>query len=133
MTREDSTALYGFIEPHERELFKRLLKAPGWARAWLLAMLSTFSAGRLAQALVEKDLAALTQVNGVGKKKAERLALELSEKVRDLAFIPEGQSGAPPRGGGGGVGAIALGYSLTAANTAVRAALKGEKICPPKT
>lgn len=124
VTREDSVSLYGFLEAEERELFKRLLTASGVGARLALAMLSTFSARRLAQALAEKDMAALTQVSGVGKKKAERIALELSEKVQDLAVPSEGTV-AGARGVGEAVAAlISLGYSFAAADAAVRRVFK---------
>ncbi len=84
---ETSVALYGFNELHERQLFQRLLTASGVGAKLAHAMLSTFTAERLARALVEKDIAALRQVPGVGKKKAEKLAIELSDKVADLALV----------------------------------------------
>ncbi len=124
VVREDSVALFGFLEPHERELFKRLLNASGVGARLALAMLSTFSAQRLARALAEKDLAALTQVSGVGRKKAELLALELSEKVRDLALIPRGAAGVSPVVEAAVAALVSLGYSFTAADSLVREALK---------
>jgi holliday junction DNA helicase RuvA len=124
VVREDSVALFGFMEPHERELFKRLLNASGVGARLALAMLSTFSARRLARALAEKDLAALTQVSGVGKKKAELLALELSEKVRDLALIPQDASSVSPSVEGAVAALVALGYGFSTADTLVRDALK---------
>ena len=124
VTRVDSVSLYGFLETHERELFKRLLTASGVGTNLALAMLSTFPARRLAQALAEKDLGALMQVSGVGKKKAERIALELSEKVRDLALVSDGVSGAL-HGAEGAVSAlVALGYGFSDADALVRNALK---------
>ncbi|MCJ7628668.1 MAG: Holliday junction branch migration protein RuvA [Longimicrobiales bacterium] len=124
VTREDSVSLYGFLEIHERELFKRLLTASGVGARLALSMLSTFPARRLAQALAEKDLGALTQVSGVGKKKAERLVLELSEKVQDLVVGSDGVPG-PPLGAQGAVTAlVALGYTFSNADAAVRRALK---------
>jgi Holliday junction DNA helicase RuvA len=126
VTREDSVSLYGFLTRNERELFKRLLKASGVGPSLALAMLSAFSAHRLAQALVEKDLAALTQVSGVGKKKAERLVLELSEKVGDLAIGLVGGAGMAP--GAEAVAAlVALGYAFGDADSSVRRALEGGK------
>ncbi len=127
LVREDSVTLYGFMEPFERQLFTRLLGAPKVGPKVALAMLSTYSAGRLAQLLVEKDVAALTQVSGVGKKTAELIVLELADKVRDLAV----EAGGPDRSGGGaGPGAqeavaalVALGYSFVDADAAVRRAL----------
>lgn len=127
VTREDSVALYGFLEPQERDLFQRLLTASGVGARLALAMLSTFTAPRLARALAEKDLAALTQVTGVGKKKAERLALELSEKVQDLAVATGSGFGVPPGAQGAVQALVALGYSSTSAREAVRAALESDE------
>ena len=127
VVREDSVTLYGFLEPFERELFRRLLGASGVGPKVALAMLSTFSAGRLAQALAEKDVNALKQVSGVGKKTAERIVLELADRVADLAV----EAGGPDSAGVGiapgaqdAVGAlVALGYSFVDADAAVRSAL----------
>jgi Holliday junction DNA helicase RuvA len=127
VVREDSDTLYGFLEPFERELFSRLLGASGVGPKVALAMLSTYSARRLAQALAEKDVNALKQVSGVGKKTAERIVLELADKVEDLAAAAAGSDGA---GGGTWPGAqeavgalVALGYSFVDADAAVRHAL----------
>lgn len=124
VVREDSLTLYGFIESFERELFTRLLSASGVGPKVALAMLSTYSARRLARALAEKDVTALTQVSGVGKKTAERLILELADKVEDLAIGPEGEPGGPSAGAQEAVAAlVTLGYSFPDADAAVRNAL----------
>ena len=96
VVREDSVTLYGFMEPFERELFSRLLGASGVGPKVALAMLSTYSARRLVQALAEKDVNALKQVSGVGKKTAERIVLELADRVEDLALGAPGPAGAGP-------------------------------------
>ena len=88
-----------------------------------LAMLSAYAAPRLAQALAERDLAALTQVSGVGKKKAERISLELADKVKDLALVPEGVPGHSPASEGAVSALMALGYSFGDADAAVRSVL----------
>ena len=124
VVREDSASLYGFLEPSERDLFRRLLTASGVGARLALAMLSTYTAPRLAQALAERDLVALTQISGIGKKTAERLALELSEKVQDLAISAGGVPGIPPGAEGAVAALVALGYSVTGAQDAVRGALK---------
>jgi len=131
IVREDSAALYGFLEPHERALFLRLLNADRVGAKLALAMMSTFSARRLARALAEKDLTALTQIPGVGRKTAERLALELADKVQDLAIGPEGKGGAAAPGAEEAVAALmGLGISFTDADRAVRAVLD-EAETPP--
>ena len=127
VVREDSDTLYGFLEPFERELFSRLLGASGVGPKVALAMLSTYSAPRLAQALAEKDVNALRQVSGVGKKTAERMVLELADKVEDLAVAaagPDGAAGGTGPGAQEAVGAlVALGYAFVDADAAVRHAL----------
>ena len=127
VVREDSVTLYGFMEPFERELFSRLLGASGVGPKVALAMLSTYSARRLAQALAEKDVNALKQVSGVGKKTAERIVLELADRVEDLALGAPGLAGAESEDGPGAQEAVAalvaLGYSFVDADAAVRGAL----------
>lgn len=130
VVREDSQALYGFRTQKEQELFKRLLTASGVGAKLALAMLSAFSASRLAQALAQRDLTALTQVSGVGKKKAERISLELSEKVQDLALAPEEGAERAPSADGAVSALMALGFSFTAADEAVRQVLKEDGDLP---
>jgi len=123
---ETSVALYGFIDAHERALFQRLLTASGVGAKVALAMMSTYSAERLARALVEKDTVALQQISGIGKKKAEKIALDLADKVADLAILT------PTRADGGSAGEaqeavqalVALGYSFGDADKAVRDVLE---------
>lgn len=130
VVREDSAALYGFLDVMERELFRRLLTASGVGAKLALAMLSTFTAPRLAQALVEKDLAALRQIPGVGAKKAERLALELSEKVADLAAAPSGPLVGSPAVENAVSALVNLGFSPTAAEEAIRRAIQEDPEAP---
>ena len=126
IVREDSVALYGFLDVHERELFRRLLTASGVGAKLALAMLSTFSAHRLARALVDKEIAVLTQVSGVGKKKAERLVLELADRVQDLA-IARGDEGSVAPGAEEAIAALmALGYTFAEADESVRKVLDGD-------
>lgn len=128
LVTDSSAALYGFVEAVERTFFQRLLGASGVGAKVALAMMSTYSVERLARALIEKDITALQQINGVGRKKAEKIALELSDKVEDLAILtPSERAGA---GAGAGTGAqeavkalVALGYSFLDADQAVRAVL----------
>ena len=123
---DSSVALYGFIDGLERDLFRRLLTASGVGGKLALAMMSAFTAPRLARALVEKDLAALRQVSGVGKKKAEKIALELSDRVADLAIVePSGSGVAGGESAQAAVQAlVALGYAFADADHAVRQALE---------
>jgi Holliday junction DNA helicase RuvA len=121
---DSSVALYGFIEAHERSLFRRLLTASGVGAKLALAMMSTYSSERLARALVEKDTAALQQISGIGKKKAEKIALELADRVTDLAISTPSTPGQT-----GGTQAavhalVALGYPFADADQAVRRVLE---------
>jgi Holliday junction DNA helicase RuvA len=124
---ESSVALYGFLEATERSLFQRLLGASGVGAKVALAMMSTYTAERLARALVEKDIVALQQVSGIGKKKAEKIVLDLADKVQDLAIVtPSGGPGGVPGGSGAQEAMkalVALGYGFSEADQAVRSVL----------
>lgn len=117
---ETSVALYGFIDRHERQLFQRLLTASGVGAKLALAMMSTFHAERLARALVEKDTTALQQVSGIGRKKAEKIALELADKVADLAIVTPVAPGQVSGAQEAVQALVALGYSFGDADKAVR-------------
>ena len=123
---DSSVALYGFIDAHERTLFQRLLTASGVGAKVALAMMSTYTAERLARALVEKDVPALRQVSGIGKKKAEKIALELADKVTDLATVTPAAPGDPSGAQEAVQALISLGYSFPDADQAVRSVLEVE-------
>jgi Holliday junction DNA helicase RuvA len=84
IVREDQWALYGFDRPHERKVFQRLLSATGVGPRLALAMVSTLGGTRVARALKDADLAVLCAVPGIGKKTAERLVVELKDKMGDV-------------------------------------------------
>lgn len=121
---ETSVTLYGFVTPQERILFQRLRTVKGVGAKVALGIMSTFPSERLARAIVEKDTVALRQAPKVGKKLAETIALDLSDKVDDLVgFVPrvEGDQGAAQKA----VQAlVSLGYNFTDADQAVRAVLE---------
>mgnify|MGYP003752830071 FL=1 len=121
---DSSVALYGFLDAHERTLFQRLLNASGVGPKLALTMMSTYTSERLARALVEKDVVALEQVSGIGKKKAEKIVLDLADKVDDLVVVTPSS----PESAGAAQEAVkalvALGYSFTDADEAVRAVLE---------
>jgi Holliday junction DNA helicase RuvA len=123
--KEDSQSLFGFLERVERELFGRLLLAKGVGTKVALNLLSTYPAARLARAIAEKDVAALKQVSGVGKKTAEQIVLELADKVADLAVaVPAGLGTAPAAAQEAVAALVALGFGFTDADAAVRAVLE---------
>ncbi len=124
MQREDGGFLYGFLTEAERRLFSVLLVPSGIGGRIAVAMLSTFPAARLARALVEKDIPALVQVPGIGKKTAERIVLELSERVAKLDFGGEVAIGRTSDAAQAAVRAlVALGMSTSEAERAVRTVL----------
>ncbi len=124
VVREDSASLFGFLAPEERTLFLRVMEASGVGARLALAMLSTLPARRLARALADKEVTVLTQVPGVGKKKAERIVLELSDKVDDLAATAAVDGRPGTDGAEEAVRAlVALGYSHQEADRAVREVL----------
>jgi len=84
VVREDGWSLYGFDEPDERALFERLLAVNGVGPRLALAIISTLGGQRAVTVLKEGDIAALCTVPGVGKKTAQRISLELKDKLRDL-------------------------------------------------
>ena len=125
VVREDSTELFGFIESSERALFGRLLTASGVGPRLALNMLSTLNPERLVMAITTKDIATLKRIPGLGTKKAERLVLELADRLDDV-LVAGGVSGgvAKPAATDEAVGAlVALGYNASEATAAVRKAL----------
>ncbi|HET6439763.1 MAG TPA: Holliday junction branch migration protein RuvA [Anaeromyxobacter sp.] len=83
--REDALDLFGFASEEEEAVFRALIGVKGVGPRAALNILSGIEARELAQAVAAEDLARLTQVPGVGKKTAERLVLELKEKLASLA------------------------------------------------
>ena len=121
--REDRSELFGFLDAGERTLFQRVITAQGVGPRVALAMFSTFPATRLARVLVERETAALVQVPGIGKKKAEKLFVELSDRMKDLDLVAPAID-APTDGAHAAVRAlVALGLASQDADRAVRAAL----------
>jgi Holliday junction DNA helicase RuvA len=122
--REEGFELYGFREELERQLFLRLRSASGVGPRLALALLGSMSASQLVEAIRNRDLGRLQMVSGVGKKKAERIALELGDKLEGLVqatVTSEPESGLIEST----VGALmALGYSRVEAEAAIRSALK---------
>ncbi len=121
VVREDAWSLFGFDSLTERAVFRRLMAASGVGPRLAIAILSTLGPERTVRAVLDKDLAALASVSGIGKKKAERIVLELGDRLDDLpAAAPVAMPSADA------VRAlVALGYSAAAAETAIRTALDG--------
>jgi len=82
---QDSQTLYGFASPGEREVFRKLLKISGIGAKMALAILSGASGEELASYVANADVAALTRLPGIGKKTAERIIMELRDKLTGLS------------------------------------------------
>ncbi|NIB41998.1 Holliday junction branch migration protein RuvA [Pseudomaricurvus alkylphenolicus] len=80
---ENAQTLYGFFDKKDRELFRTLIKVSGVGPKMALAILSGMEAGQLVQCVMQDNVAALVKVPGVGKKTAERLIVELRDKLKD--------------------------------------------------
>ncbi len=85
IVREDSMTLYGFADSETRDLFLTLLSVSGVGPRLAMATLAVHDAAALRQALHDGDVAALTRVPGIGKRSAERMVLELRDKVGGVA------------------------------------------------
>lgn len=119
VVREDAMELYGFIGEAERVVFARLLTASGVGPRLALSMLSTLSPERVVRAILDRDIATLRQIPGLGAKKAERLSVELADRMDDVAVQASTAGG--PQGAEEAVAAlVALGYPSSAAASAVR-------------
>ena len=121
--REDAMELFGFYSREEKAMYERLKGVSGVGSRTALQILSAMSVRDLSLALVAGDAAALTRVPGIGKKTAQRLVLELKDKVEDSQLTGSGASASPkPSAGpeGEAVAAlVALGYSASEAARAV--------------
>jgi Holliday junction DNA helicase RuvA len=120
VVRDDGWALYGFDEDHEREVFQRLLGATGVGPRLALALVSALGGGRVVRAVRDGDLGVLCTVPGVGKKTAERIVLELKDRLRDIAVPGGGVTGISAPGEQAIQALVNLGYPAAEAERAVR-------------
>jgi Holliday junction DNA helicase RuvA len=125
VVREDAWLLFGFASAAERKLFHRLTATTGVGPALAMNLISTLTGDRLVRAIREGDLVALTRVPRVGKKLAERLVLELRDKLDAGGDVAAGKA-APSSGPGADAirALVALGYASADAERAVRATLE---------
>ena len=124
VVREDGWTLYGFDTPGERTVFQRLLGASGLGPRLALGILSALGPQRTVRAITAKDIAMLSTVSGIGKKRAEKLAVELSDRFADLPLAAGPAESARAAPADAAVLALGkLGYAPAAADEAVRAAL----------
>jgi Holliday junction DNA helicase RuvA len=129
VVREDGWTLYGFLDDVGRRFFQRLIGVTGVGPKLAVSLISALGVERGARAVQEKNIALLASVSGIGKKTAERLALELADKVGEFV------GAAAPASGTGETGARAsaalqalerLGYGRTEADRALGAVLAAD-------
>ncbi|HEX9174534.1 MAG TPA: Holliday junction branch migration protein RuvA [Mycobacterium sp.] len=98
IVREDSMALYGFADSDTRDLFQTMLSVSGVGPRLAMATLAVHEAPALRQVLADGDVTALTRVPGIGKRGAERMVLELRDKVGAVAAAARAVNGHAVRG-----------------------------------
>jgi len=119
--REDALALYGFLSQREKHLFELLLGASGVGPSLALKILSGMNVEELVPAIRTGDLGRLTKIPGVGRKTAERMVVELKDKLESVAAEAEKPAPASPAGAEADVKSalVNLGYDERAAVAAV--------------
>jgi Holliday junction DNA helicase RuvA len=120
---EGVLALYGFLDRNEKKLFERLIKVSGVGPKLAVTILSGLNPERTVAAIRAQDHATLTRIPGVGKKLAERLVVELKDKLDDMATAP-----VPVAGGPAAEDALSalvnLGYQRASAQKAIETVIK---------
>ena len=121
VVKEDGWSLFGFDQAGDRRIFQRLLGASGFGPKLALSLLSVLGPERTVRSIRGRDLTALSSVAGIGRKKAERLVLELHDKFGDALA----ETVVPAAAGSDGAvrALVGLGYGPGPAEEAVRAAL----------
>jgi len=123
--REDQLALFGFAEAQEKRLFEKLLTISGIGPKLAITVLSGISADRLVAAIRSGDHATLTRIPGIGKKTAERVVLELKDKLDDFGAAAPAMAGAhhSPAGDDALSALVNLGYPRPVAQKAIETAI----------
>ena len=125
--REDILALYGFLDLKEKRLFERLITVTGVGPKLAVTILSGLNPERTVAAIRAQDHATLTHIPGVGKKLAERLVVELKDKLEDMAVTPSAVTSAGPAAEDVLSALTNLGYQRPAAQKAIETAVEKDK------
>jgi Holliday junction DNA helicase RuvA len=125
--REDTLALYGFLDRNEKRLFERLITVSGVGPKLAVTILSGLNLERTVEAIRAQDHVTLTRIPGVGKKLAERLVVELKEKLEDLAVAPVSQRPLAPAADDVLSALVNLGYQRPAALKAMETAVEKDE------
>lgn len=131
VTRDDARQLYGFGSRGERDLFRALLRITGVGPRLALSVISSVEIGDLALAAAENDVSRLVKVPGVGRKTAERMLLDLKDRLADLDIAAPARLRAAPEAALAEAerALVALGYKAGEAARAV-ASVEGEGLAP---
>ncbi|MCY4044602.1 MAG: Holliday junction branch migration protein RuvA [Cellvibrionales bacterium] len=145
VVREDAQQLYGFSDTNDRALFRQLIKINGVGPKLALAILSSIDTDAFVESVESSDVNRLVKIPGIGKKTAERLLIEMKDKLKDLGFTIKPQQSVNDITASSSITAeaesalVALGYklqdaikmiqsvkdeSITTAESLIRAALK---------
>jgi holliday junction DNA helicase RuvA len=125
--REDTLALYGFLDRNEKRMFERLITVSGVGPKLAITIQSGLPSDRLVAALRAQDHATLTRIPGVGKKLAERLVVELKDKLEDMAAAAPAMTAAGPAAEDVLSALVNLGYQRPSAQKAIEAAVAKDK------
>ena len=123
---QDQIALFGFLDREEKRLFERLITVSGVGPKLAIKMLSGLSTERTVQAIRGQDHAQLVRIPGVGKKLAERLVVELKDKLDDFAVAPARAGVQGPIAEDVLSALVNLGYQRPAAEKAIEQAVEKE-------
>jgi Holliday junction DNA helicase RuvA len=125
--REDTLALYGFLDRNEKRIFERLITVSGVGPKLAITIQSGLPSDRLVAALRAQDHTTLTRIPGVGKKLAERLVVELKDKLEDMAVAAPAVAAAGPAAEDVLSALVNLGYQRPSAQKAIEAAVAKDK------
>jgi Holliday junction DNA helicase RuvA len=134
VVREDAHLLFGFATVEERRLFRNLIRVSGVGARMALTILSGIEADEFARCIQEGDTARLVRLPGIGRKTAERLVVEMRDRLSDWETPAAGGLAAAAAGGGDPVGEavsalIALGYKPLEASRHVHAVARDDMDC----
>lgn len=125
--REDAHVLFGFAEQSERHLFRQLISVSGIGPSTARMILSSLSADELHQAIVDKNISLLKSVKGVGPKSAERIVIDLKDKLEKEGYKPAVISSSGNTLKTEALSALVmLGFANPVANKAIETALKAD-------
>jgi Holliday junction DNA helicase RuvA len=125
--REDTLALYGFLDRNDKRIFERLITVSGVGPKLAITIQSGLPTERLVAALRAQDHATLTRIPGVGKKLSERLVVELKDKLEDMAVAAPAVVAAGPTAEDVLSALVNLGYQRPSAQKAIEAAVAKDK------